>query len=234
MKSAIKVIIKSAYKIANSNIEGFRNRLPINLNQSEPWNDVEEFRIRMSEIKQHTLVTEDRCFNIYQYAKYAGSKKGDIAEVGVYRGGTGMLLAKTCPSKTVHLFDTFSGMPQVDPVVDRVREKDFSDTSLEAVKIFLSCCDNAVLHPGLFPNSARTIPDGLFCFVHVDVDIFKSVKDCLEFFYDKMVAGGIIMFDDYGWRSCPGVKLALEEFLIEREEFPIITSQSQCMIIKSD
>jgi len=67
----------------------------------------------MRQISGFTLVDKVRCFMIYQYAQQVTNLPGDVAEVGVYKGGTARLLAKTFErtGKTVHLFDTFSGMP---------------------------------------------------------------------------------------------------------------------------
>ena len=36
---------------------------------------------------------------------------GDLAELGVYRGGVSRMLARRFPQLTVHLFDTFTGIP---------------------------------------------------------------------------------------------------------------------------
>ena len=54
----------------------------------------------------------------------------------------------------------------------------------------------------------------------------------MEFFYDKVVPGGVIVFDDYGWQNCLGVKQAIDEFLNDRIETPIITTRHQCILIK--
>jgi len=41
---------------------------------------------------------------------------GDLAEVGVYKGGSGKLICKTNTEKVLHLFDTFEGIPKVDEI----------------------------------------------------------------------------------------------------------------------
>jgi hypothetical protein len=170
---------------------------------------------------------------LYQLAKYANAKDGEIAEVGVYKGGTGKLIAKACPDKIVHLFDTFSGMPREDSSIDHHTEGDFSDTCLASVEKFLKGCDNIVFHPGFFPSTGHCVKDRSFCFAHIDVDIYKSVTHCLEFFYDRIVQGGLMVFDDYGWKACPGVKKAVGEFLLDKAEIPIVTTRYQCMLIKT-
>lgn len=199
----------------------------------ELWDGDKTFRSLYEEIKGRTVVSQDRCFMLYQLARYAHNKEGEIAEVGVYRGGTGKLIAKACPNKRVHLFDTFSGMPQTNSNVDHHKEGDFSDTSFDAVKDFLKDLSNIEFHPGFFPDTADVVKDRSFSLVYVDVDIYQSVKDCLEFFYNRMVPGGVMVFDDYEWKACLGVKKAIDEFLAGKKEVPIVTARYQCILIKA-
>ena len=199
--------------------------------QLELWSNEKDFHSIIQEIAGHSLVDHARCFRLFQLAKYARSKEGDLSEVGVYKGGTAKLIAKTCSNKTIHLFDTFSGLPQEDPNIDVHHRGDFSDINLEGVQAFLKDCTNVVYHPGFFPDTAKGMT-GNFCLVHVDVDLYQSVKDCLEFFYDKMLPGGVMVFDDYEWVDCPGVKKALDEFLHDKPETVITTTKYQCMLIK--
>lgn len=196
------------------------------------WRSDREFSALFKEIEGRTLVSPDRCFMLFQFARHAAGRGGEMAEVGVYRGGTARLLARTCPGRTFHLFDTFSGLPPVDPGIDLHREAEFSDSSLDAVRDYLSGLENLRFHPGTFPDSARKLAGNRFCFVHVDVDIYRSTADCLDFFYPRLAPGGVMAFDDYGWEGCPGVKKALDEFLASRPEFPILTARHQCVLIK--
>jgi len=143
------------------------------------------------------------------------------------------LIAKACPGKSVHLFDTFSGMPAETRGIDFHKKGDFADTSLDSVKTFLNDCSSVIFHPGFFPDTAAAIKDKKFCLVYIDVDIYQSVKDCLEFFYHRMVPGGVMLFDDYEWKDCPGVKKAIVEFLTNKPETSVITTRYQCVLIKT-
>jgi len=50
--------------------------------------------------------------------------------------------------------------------------------------------------------------------LHLDCDLYKSVKICLDEFYDNVVDGGFIVVDDYGhWGGC---KKAVDEFIKKR------------------
>jgi len=62
----------------------------------EFWMHMKEFQSFHIEIKGHTVVTQDLYFMLYQLASYTNCKEGEIAVVGVFKGGTGKLIAKTC------------------------------------------------------------------------------------------------------------------------------------------
>jgi hypothetical protein len=51
-----------------------------------------------------------------------------------------------------------------------------------------------------------------FGFVHLDVDVYPITQFCVEFFAPRLVAGGVIVVDDYGSRTCEGVTKAVDEF----------------------
>ena len=196
------------------------------------WQFDSHFQSLYAQMKDRTLVTADRCFMVYQWAKYASAKDGDFAEVGVFKGGTAFLTANIVPQKKFYLFDTFEGMPETHPEFDEHQQGQFAETSLEAVKGFLKDCPSVQFHPGFFPGTAQGLKKEKFCFVHIDVDIYQSVKDSLNFFYDKMTPGGIMAFDDYKWKDCPGVEKAIYEFLIDKPEIPVVSALYQCVLIK--
>lgn len=198
------------------------------------WEDDDTFNNLMKEVTGYTLVDKVRCFMIYQYARQVIGLNGNVAEIGVYRGGTARLLAEIFKSKDkkIYLFDTFSGMPTSDSYKDLHKEGDFDDTSLENIKYYLRDYENVRFCPGFFPVTTKPMEDTTFCFVHVDADIYTSIMDSCKFFYPRMEKGGIIVFDDYGFLNCPGVKMAVEEFFSDKPETPCYLPSGQCVISK--
>jgi O-methyltransferase len=201
-----------------------------------PWRDAAqaEFQQIFGEILVRTIVEDVRCFVLYELAVNARTIPGSAAEIGVYKGGTARLLARVLSpvSKTLHIFDTFTGMPPVDPRLDQHRQGDFGDASLESVRGFLADLENVRIFPGTFPDTATAIRDERFCLVHVDADIYSSVRDCCAFFYERMNPGGVFVFDDYGCPACPGAKVAVDEFFRERDEKTIYLPTGQALVIK--
>jgi O-methyltransferase len=199
-------------------------------NPIRPWETDPEFLRLVGEIADHTLVDRVRLYMLYQLVKQTLPLAGAVAEIGVYRGGSAKLLARVCDGKKkIHLFDTFEGMPETHPTHDFHERGDFADTSLEAVRAYLSDCPEIDLHPGFFPASAGGMPEQLFSLVHVDVDIYASVLSCCEYFFPRMVAGGVLVFDDYGMVTCEGAKIALDEFCAAHGQTPIYLPSGQCL-----
>jgi len=197
------------------------------------WETDHAFSRIYKEVNDHTLVDRARCFMLYQCMRQTASIPGDIAEIGVYRGGTARLMAEVMsPSKALHLFDTFSGMPETMKDKDFHVQGDFSDTSLREVKKYLNGYPQIKIYPGFFPDTAGPLATETFSMVHVDVDIYRSVLDCCSFFYPRTSPGGCLVFDDYGLVTCPGAKSAVDEFFLGKAEQPIYLPTGQCLVVK--
>lgn len=86
---------------------------------------------------------------------------------------------------------------------------------------------------GWIPNCFHEIQEQKFCFAHIDVDLYKATKDCIEYVYPKMVKGGIILFDDYGFPMCGGARKAVDEFLEDKKEILVPVPSGQAFLIKN-
>jgi len=78
-----------------------------------PWLMDSDFQAVYQQIKNHTLVDVYRCYELWTLGQQMKLVPGDFLEVGVWRGGTGALLAscvKPFPEKQVFLADTFAGV----------------------------------------------------------------------------------------------------------------------------
>lgn len=170
---------------------------------------------------------------LYYSVKNVSKIDGDIAEVGVFKGGSAKIICEAKKEKTLYLFDTFSGLPEVSEIDDeRFFKGRFKESlsSLDIVKEFLSEYKNVFFYKGIFPETSKPIADKRFSFVNLDVDLYKSTLDSLEFFYPRMNKGGIIMCHDYP--GATGVKRAVNEFFKDKPEIIINITANQALIIK--
>lgn len=190
-----------------------------------------QLRLRLA---GHTLLSDDRLQVLHQLAGAVRRIPGSVAEVGVHRGGSALLLAEVfaATDKQLHLFDTFTGMPEQTEACDLHCAGDFADTSLAAVRQLLADYAGVQLHPGTFPATVTTeLAAARFCFVHIDADIQRSVADCCAFFQPRLEPGGMLLFDDYGFPTCPGVRRAVDGYFRDRPERPIYLPTGQALII---
>jgi O-methyltransferase len=198
------------------------------------WDD--EFKEYFYIIHKKTMVDMKRCYMLYQLCKHVKPLPGEAAEVGVWRGGTGKLISRMLPDKKVYLCDTFEGLPPIVPEYDQKyhREGQFNDVDFKEVEQFFKKSKNVTIIKGIFPDSVKNIDmPRQYSLVHVDVDLYKPAMDCCDYFYDSMVKGGMMIFDDYGFRTCPGVKTAVEEFCERKGIASIYLPSGQCLIIKN-
>jgi O-methyltransferase len=174
-------------------------------------------------------------YNIYQQVSRTRGLGGEMAEVGVFRGESAKLIARFKGDVPLHLFDTFAGMPETDSARDNIHQRgDFRETSLQLVQGRLRNHGQIYFHPGYFPQTALEagLSDRTFCFVHLDMDIYRSTLDGLNFFYPRLIPGGAIISHDYFAKTCAGVKKAFDEFCRETGVVAVPLWDSQCLIIK--
>lgn len=141
---------------------------------------------------------------------------GDIAEVGVYRGGSAKVICSAKGDRHLHLFDSFSSLSRLDgrDEVRTIPGQYLSD--ITTVKSYLIGFPNVHFHEGTFPGTAGPVERLTFSLVHLDVGSFETTAECLKFFYPRTNRGGTIISHDYSYRS--EVKRAIDEFFSDKPE----------------
>ena len=69
-------------------------------------------------------------------------------------------------------------------------------------------------------------------FVHIDVDLYQPTFDSLNYIYDKVVKGGIIITDDYRSPSFPGNQKAWEKYFNSKNIRSLSLPSGQAVVIK--
>ncbi len=160
----------------------------------------------------HTLCTPNRLNNLRRLGRYMNLHgiEGDFVECGTYKGGTAAALAlELAQNRHLWLYDSFEGMPETT-------EKDgmeagqwvgqcvAAQADLErALAIVEAPQDRYTIRPGWFSETfQQPLPDRI-ALLHCDADWYDSVTIVLETLYDRIVEGGAIVFDDFGyWEGC--------------------------------
>jgi O-methyltransferase len=138
--------------------------------------------------------------------------QGDVIEIGVWRGGTGALIAhkvqNVARDRTVYLCDTFIGVVGAGRPDCHYKGGEHADSSIETVRDLTAHMglNNTRLLMGMFPQeTGGQVPGGKLALVHIDVDVHDSAKSCFEWAWPRMVPSGAVVFDDYGFYGCEGV-----------------------------
>jgi O-methyltransferase len=150
---------------------------------------------------------------------------GDVVEMGCHAGDTSVFFARMlqelAPHKTLHLYDSFHGLPDKDEhdnpnygdpgsvktAAKIVRDR-FAKENLPKPKI----------HSGWFKDlTDKQIPNQV-CFGFFDGDFYGSIMDSFRKIYPKTASGGMLCVHDYGCQPWPGVTRACEDYLSDKPE----------------
>ena len=176
---------------------------------------------------------------------------GDIVELGVYRGLGLMTWANLLEchcigdrTKRVIGFDNWSGFStfskqdgkqnkNAGKTIGGFDPSQFKKEVENAISIFNSdrfipWKDRIILIDGAVektvPKFTAENPGVRYSLIHFDVDLYKPTKVALEYFWDKLSRGGILIFDEYSIPDWPGETQAVDEFLQDKPELKLQTS----------
>jgi hypothetical protein len=187
---------------------------------------------------------EDRYYVLKELLLSRPKLDADTAECGVYFGLASFLLCHYAGRLSVpagfrhHCFDSFEGMSEPRgedaPSREGVRAWRGGDmrAPLERVQQTLREFPHVQYHRGWVPACFDDARDLRFAFVHVDVDLYEPTRDAFAFFYPRLVRGGIIVCDDYGFLTCPGATRAVDEFALTVAEPLVRLPTGQAYLVK--
>lgn len=149
---------------------------------------------------------------------YRKNIPGSVAEAGVFRGEFAKLINQRFPDRKLYLFDTFQGFDSRDIAYEAGYDADptkgdyFEDTSVELIMSKMLHPENVIICRGYVPESFIGVDDR-FCFVNLDMDLYKPTLEALRWFYPRMNKGGGILIHDYfDTYSFPNLKKGVIEF----------------------
>lgn len=162
-------------------------------------------------------------------------RDGDIVECGVGWGHSLFYLAvlakEEMRGRKLWGFDSFEGFPEPTEAdrSPRSPRKGEWKTSPVAVQNFL--IDNGLdahfvgtqvtLIKGFFDESLPKYRGEQIALLHLDGDLYESYRAPLNLLYERVVPGGVILFDEYLMTgqhyAFPGAAKAIDEFFGERK-----------------
>ncbi len=168
----------------------------------------------------------------YELYKSITKLPGHVVECGVFKGAS---LIRFCTyreilespySRKVIGFDAFGKFPEQDNDNDQAFVERFAGSAGDGISV--DELTAVFAHKG-FENYeliqgdvTDTIPDYLsnhpelkIALLHIDVDVYKPSVSILKHLFDRVVSGGLVVFDDFG--TVAGETRAIDEFFLERD-----------------
>lgn len=129
--------------------------------------------------------------------------EGDIVECGVWRGFSFGFLTDyfdfAAVDKTLWLYDTYQGIPPEYDSDGHDTPELHEDGLYERVVERFRAFSNVRPVRGLLPASLEGQSPDKIALLHLDLNSTRGEIETLEVLFDRVVPGGMIVFDDYGW-----------------------------------
>jgi hypothetical protein len=189
--------------------------------------DIRKTRLMLT-IRPYTMMDYPPLSTLYESAcRFERAKmSGSFVECGVRNGDSAAVIASAAKkniNRHVWLFDSWEGFPEPDErdttqdmkrakkggclgFEETVRELLFNRLQLDSTRVHLV--------KGWFTDTLPMKEIGPIALLHLDCDLYESVRFCLEQLYDDIINGGCIFIDDY--RNYKGCKEAVNEFINRR------------------
>ena len=127
---------------------------------------------------------------------------------------------KMLNNSKLHLFDSWGPMKKTDLIESEFDSIDrYSELELNVTKRNLKEYENQIVyHKGYIPEVFYQLPNppDSIVYMHVDLNSTKPTIASLEFFFPKLIPGGVILFDDYGWNNHKDTKHAVDDFFKDK------------------
>jgi len=159
--------------------------------------------------------------------KFAKTKNYNLVECGVEWGYTAFFALKTLTNNdkkinsfSMHLYDAWQDMREEELLESEYWHLNlYKNLDIESTKKnLIEFKENLIFHQGYIPDSLMEKPDppDTISYLHIDLNSAKPTEYALEFFYPRLVGGGVILFDDYGWDAYEDTKNTIENFFKDK------------------
>lgn len=182
-------------------------------------------------VKSYATGYENTLIHMFQTIKYLydAGIKGDVAEFGIFKGGTISFTRKMLDfvgfkRDEVNLFgfDCFSGFPEKCSVLDMYSNPKCEFRDYEAVHSFCKTSDIRVVE-GNICETYKVLSESKLMLTFFDTDNYTPVKESLEYCFDRTISGGAIIFDHYTTKNefveTIGERMAAKEILESKKVF---------------
>jgi hypothetical protein len=176
-----------------------------------------------------------RAYVLCWAASRAVSLDGDFVECGTNKGGTSLIVFRYVKfenlKKNFYLLDTFSG-PDERYISETERKREYP-YSYDFVKEVFKEYPNVKIIQGPIPDTLPLIKANKISYLHIDLGYRMAEIAAIEFLWEKLVSGGTIVINPYGWSRYRALKHAYDEFASKKGIQILSLPTGQGLIIKS-
>jgi hypothetical protein len=162
-------------------------------------------------------------------ARQASRLEGDFVECACYRGSSARTVADLVDisGRRYFLYDLFDH----DENMPHHSMPEHSSTLFDEVRARFPE-PNVIVTQGRVPDSfAKAAPEKI-AFLHLDLNNMEAEIGALEVLWDRIVPGGVLILDDFGWASYKKQFDAETAWLGERGHFILEMPTGQGLVIK--
>jgi hypothetical protein len=181
-----------------------------------------------------------RYYMVCSFANLASNLEGDFVECGVYKGGYALAIIHYINfvqlNKTFYLLDTFEGLAeqhvsQIEKEAGLLNIYQGYEHTYELVKKTFAPFKTEIIK-GAVPDTLSMCKADKICYLSIDMNNAEPEIAALNYFWDKVVSGGIILLDDYGFKAHIYQKHAFDRFAQEKKVNIISLPTGQAIIFK--
>ena len=181
-----------------------------------------------------------RVYIICWFADLVKNLEGDFVECGVNTGAYSRAIIDYVDfqnlDKTFYLLDTFEGFP-IEQITEAekkagisVYETHYHDVYEEVKKTFKDF--NVKIIKGRVPETLPECTTEKIAFLSIDMNAVAPEIAAIHYFWDKIVVGGVVVLDDYGFSLHTEQKYAFDEFAKQKNTSILSLPTGQGIIFK--
>lgn len=170
---------------------------------------------------------------------------GDFVECGVFKGDMAWVILNVIGAEKIgryYLYDSFEGFSEKYSSVDdyplnagffAFANKHYRGEGIyESVTARFRPYKNVTVIKGFLPDALDNVCPEKISFLHVDLNSPAAEVAVLDRLFDRVVSGGAIVFDDYGWKLFEKQKIAEDDFMRKRGYQILELPTGQGLVIK--
>lgn len=172
---------------------------------------------------------------------------GDFVECGVFKGDMAWCVSRFCDleasDRRFFLYDSFQGFdPRLSGETEIPKTPDYFDFAnryyqragiREYVESRFDDNPRVEVFAGILPDAFDVAPPpDAIAYLHIDLNSPTAELACMERLFDKVVPGGSIVLDDYGWKVFRKQKEVADEFFAGRGQQILELPTGQGLVVK--